>query len=236
MIGTRRWSIAAVLSAMVIAVPAQAQWHATAIGVAEYDTEAALFLLGGISASPGGRGIKPLIGVQAYHLGFDNGPSRTTVFTVKPYAGLANNYGAGNLYGTLGYAFSNRDQSGAIRTTSSNDIGEGIVVAGGWDHWGTGGPWGHQILASYNFDSENLWTRGRMTRRISMNGQAQRRLGGEVAFQVGDGYTAWQPGAVFEIHNPGGSILGLGVGVKLINGANVTPVYFKIEGVLPVVR
>jgi hypothetical protein len=236
MISKWKWSVSAALAAVVLAAPAQAQWRATAIGVAEYDTESTLFLLGGISASPGGRGIAPLIGVQAYHIGFDNGPGRANVFTVKPYAGLSNNYGNGSLYGTVGYAFSNRDDSGLIRTTSTNDIGDGVVVAGGWDHWGASTtPWGHQVLASYNFDSENFWGRGRMTRRISQSGAAQRRLGAEVALLSGDGYTAWQPGAILELHNGRGSILGLGVGAKIVDGGD-NAVYFKLEGVLPIVR
>ena len=223
------------MAAAVLAAPAQGQWHATALGVAEYDTDQALFLLGGVSASPGGRGVSPILGVQAYHIGFDNGPSRTNVFAVKPYAGLSSNYGSGSVYGTAGYAFSNRDEGTKIVSTATNDVGSGVVVAGGWDHWGSGGPWGHQLLGSYNFDSENFWGRGRVTRRIASNGPAQRRLGAEAAFSTGSGYTAWQPGVVLELHNGRGSILGLGAGLKLPDGGD-TAGYFKVEGILPVGR
>jgi hypothetical protein len=235
MISKLKW-LAAAGVAVVLATPAQGQWHATALGVAEYDTDAALFLLAGLSASPGGRGISPILGVQGYHIGFDNGSSRTNVFAVKPYAGLSNNYGTGSLYGTVGYAFSNRDEGTRILSTSTNDVGSGVVVSGGWDHWGTGEGFGHQLLASYNFDSENFWGRGRVTKRISPSGPAQRRLGAELALSAGDNYTAWQPGAILELHNGRGSILGLGAGVKIIDGSDSKPVYFKIEGVLPVAR
>jgi hypothetical protein len=229
--------VAAGLSAVVIAAPAQGQWRSTAIGVAEYDTQSTLFLLGGISASPGGRAIAPLFGVQAYHLRFDTDPGTTTVSAVKPYVGLSRNYGNGSFYGTVGYAFSNRDNSALVRTTSTNDIGDGIVVAGGWDHWGASTtPWGHQVLASYNTDSENFWGRGRVTRRISQSGAAQRRLGAELALGAGDNYTAWQPGAILEFHNGRGSILGLGAGMKLVDGDDNNAFYFKVEGVLPVMR
>lgn len=220
--------------ALASAAPAAAQWHATAIGVAEYDTKETLLLLAGLSASPGGRGVSPIIGVQGYHLGLDGGTAgRTNVFVVKPYAGLSSNYGAGSVYGTLGYAFSNKDVP--VPTTSTNDIGDGVVIAGGWDHWGTGGPWGHQLLGSYNFDSEAFWGRGRVTRQIASSGQAQKRFGGEVAFLSGAGYSAWQPGAVFEMHNGRGGILGLGAGMKFFEGGD-NAVYFKVEGVLPVAR
>jgi hypothetical protein len=234
MISKCKWSAAA-LAAVVMASPVQAQWKSTALGVAEYDTDGALFLLAGLSASPGGRGVSPIVGVQGYHIGFDNGPSRTNVFAVKPYVGLSSNYGSGAVSGTLGYAFSNRDEGTKIVSTATNDVGSGVVVAGAWDHWGNNTPWGHQLLGSYNFDSENFWGRGRVTRQISSSGPAQRRLGAEVAVSAGDGYNAWQPGAVLELHNGRGGILGLGAGLK-IPDAGDKAVYFKIEGVLPVAR
>jgi hypothetical protein len=218
---------------LALSAPAQAQWRVTGIGVAEVDTDKTLLLLAGLSTSPGGRGISPILGVQGYHLGLDGTAGRTNIFTVKPYAGLANNYGSGSLYSTLGYAISNKDTP--FLTTSTNDISEGIVLAAGWDHWGNGTPWGHQVLGSYNFDSEAFWTRGRLTRKISSNGAAQRRFGGEVAFLGGEGYSAWQPGAVLELHNGNGGIVGLGAGMKFFNGGG-NAAYFKVEGVLPIAR
>ena len=234
MISKWKWSAAAMV-ALAVAMPAQAQWSVTGLGVAEYATDGALFFLAGLSTSPGGRGVSPILGVQASEVSFDNGPSRTNVFAVKPYVGLSNNYGSGSVNGTVGYSFSNRDQGTRILTTSGNDVGTGVVVSAGWDHWGTGGPWGHQLLGSYNFDSEALWTRGRITRRISASGPSQRRLGGEVAFLTGDGYTAWQPGAILELHNGRGGILGLGAGARIPDTGKAAA-YFKVEGVVPFSR
>jgi hypothetical protein len=225
-----------ILAAVVMAAPAHAQWHSTALGVGEVGTDGAFYLLGGFSAGPGGRGVSPMLGVQASSLGYDNGPGRTNVYSVLPYVGLSNNYGSGDLYGTVGYSFSNRDDNSPFRTATVNNVGRGVVVAGGWDHWGNGTPWGHQLLASYNLGDENFWGRGRLTRQIWADGRAQRRLGGEVAVDAGSGYHAWQPGAVLEMHSAGGSILTLGAGVKLIQGSNETPLVFKLEGVLPVIR
>lgn len=226
--------LAAVAGLMVaLAAPAQAQWHVTGIGVAEVDTKQTLLLLAGLSASPGGKGLYPIIGVQGYHLGLDGTGGRTNIFSIKPYAGLGSGYDGGTVYGTLGYSYSSKDV--AVTSTSTNDIGRGVVLAAGWDHWGTGTPWGHQVLGSYNFDSEAFWGRGRVTRRISADIPAQRRFGGEVAFLSGDGYRAWQPGAVFEMHNGKGGILGLGAGMKFSQGGDNAG-YFKIEGVLPIAR
>lgn len=234
MISKSKRSVLGVFGLVVaLAAPAHAQWRTTAIGVAEVDSKETLLLLAGLSASPGGQGIHPIIGVQGYHLGLDAIGGRTNVFVVKPYAGLGSGYNGGAVHGTLGYAFSNKDAP--VPTTSTNDIGDGIVIAAGWDHWGTGSPWGHQVLGSYNFDSEGFWGRGRVTRKISSTGAAQRRLGGEVAFLNGKGYSGVQPGAIFEMHNGRGGILGLGAGMKFFESVS-NAAYFKVEGVLPIAR
>ena len=44
------------LAGLMVARPTEAQVSATAIGVAEYDTEGTLLLLAGLSGGPGGRG------------------------------------------------------------------------------------------------------------------------------------------------------------------------------------
>lgn len=215
---------------------AAGQWHASAVGVAEYDTKQTLLLLAGLSASPGGRGVAPVIGVQGYHLGFDNGPGRTNVFVVRPYVGLENNYDGGQYGANIGYSFSNEDVSGFL-TSVAADQGSGTVVSANWDHWGrTGELNGYQVLGSYNFNSDALWARGRYTRLLNSSGPSQRRFGGEVAYLEGHGYNAWQPGAVLELHDAKGNILGLGAGLKFFGNGGGNAVYFKVEGVVPLFR
>jgi hypothetical protein len=235
MIGTRiRTGFLAFGACLAIAAaPAAAQWSATGIGVAEIDTDETLLLLAGVSASPGGaRGIAPLIGVQGYWLTFDAGTARTNVTAIRPYAGLRSGFDGGSLYGTVGYAFSSRDTPvGAF----VEDRGEGVVLSGGLDVWGTGSPLGYQALASYNFGSESYWTRGRVTRRLGEAGTTQKRIGAEVAFMGGEGYTAWQPGVLLELHREGGRIIGFGAGGKFSEGGN-SAAYLKVETVLPLLR
>jgi hypothetical protein len=228
-------AVVAVLFSVGSAASAAAQWPMAAIGVVEYDTKETFLLLGGVSASPGGSGMRPLIGVQAYFLSFDAGTSNTSVTTVKPYVGLRNNYSAGSAHLAVGYAFSSKDLGGPV-SASVSDQGEGTVVSGGLDHWGTGGPWGFQVLGAYNFGTEALWTRGRATTRLGQSvGGKQKRFGGEVAFLNGSGYQAVQPGAILEFHSGNGHILGLGAGMKFFDGGG-NAVYFKAEGRLPLVR
>lgn len=225
---------------LLLAIPctASAQWSSTAVGVAEIDTEGTLLLLAGVSASPGGTGIAPLIGIQASHLSFDVADTRNTAFTVRPYVGLRSGYEGGSLYGTVGYAFANRDTDADFPVASvpiAADRGSGVVVSAGLDHWGTGGPMGYQLLGSYNFGSESYWTRGRVTTRVADRSPGQVRLGGEVALLGGEGYSAWQPGAVLEFHNGAGRILGLGAGMKIFDGGD-DAFFFRLEGVLPLSR
>jgi len=226
--------LVAMLGVQASAQVAAHRWRVTGIGVAEMDGQYPYLLLG-IGAGPGGRGVSPIIGVQGSTLAYNGGlGGRTTVFDIKPYVGLSDDYGTGDLYGDVGYSYSSKNTP--IVTPSSNDIGRGVVVSGGWDHWGDGTtPWAHQLLGSYNFDAKSFWGRGRETRRIWQNGAAQRRLGGEVAYLSGEGYSAWQPGAVLEIHNAAGVIIGLGAGAKFQNPGNTTA-YAKIEAVMPVIR
>lgn len=224
----RSLTLAAALLTMVPAAAA-AQWNATAVGVTEYDTENTPLVLLGLSASPGGQGIAPLVGVQGSYLAYD-AVERVEAFTVRPYVGLRSGHQGGSVYGTLGYAFSTKDD---VVGPALSDRGEGVVVTGGLDQWGTGGPLGYQLLGSYNFGSEAYWTRGRVTTRLNESNRV--RVGGEVAMLGGDGYEAWQPGGVVEFHTGGGNIIGLGAGMKLYEGDG-DAFYVRLEAVLPLVR
>jgi hypothetical protein len=225
--------VVAAAALAIAAAPASAQWNATAIGVAEYDTKQTVLVLGGLSMSPGGRPVAPLIGVQAYYLTFDAGNERRSITSVRPYAGLRTSFTGGSLYGTVGYAFQSRE--GAPATAFVADRGDGVVVSAGLDHWGTGGPLGYQLLGSYNFGSESFWGRGRVTTRLSQAGTSQTRLGVETAIISSSGFNAWQPGVVAEFHNGNGQIIGVGAGAKLIqNGDNA--LYVRLDAVLPLLR
>jgi hypothetical protein len=222
--------VAVGLMGMLLARPAAAQWSASTYGVAEFDTDQTLLLLAGLSAGPHGVGIQPRIGVQAYHLGYDAGsPGRTSVFTVKPFVGISNALDDGAVTASVGYAFANKDV--ANPTAAAADQGDGVVLSGGWESYGSKTPLALQLLGSYNFGTSSLWTRGRATGKISERSSGSTRLGGEVAFLNGDNYTIVQPGAVLEFHS-GSRVLGLGAGMKFFKGGD-SNVYFKVEGSTP---
>lgn len=227
---------ALVLGTLFAATPAGAQISATAIGVAEYDTEGTLLVLGGVSAGPGGRGWKPRIGVQAHHLSYDGGPGDVSVVGVRPYVGMRNLFDGGSLGVNVGYAFSNKDVDFAPAFVT--DRGDGVTLSGSLDYWGRGDTrLAYQALAAYNFGTEGFWGRGRATTRLGQMraNDAQTRLGAEVAFLAGEGYSGVQPGGVMEFHTGGGRIFGLGAGMKFFEGGG-DAVYFKGEITLPLSR
>ena len=231
---------AAILGAILLSTAptsANAQWSSTAIGVAEIDTEQTLLLLGGISAGPGGLGWKPRVGFQGYFLRYDVGSTSTNVMVGKPYVGIRNAFAGGSFGVNVGYAFSDKDSEFSQGAFVPDAGGDGVVVSGGYDHWGTGGPFGYQLLGAYNFGTEGFWGRGRVTRRIGAASStgAQRRFGGEVAYLAGDGYSGVQPGVLMEFHNGNGRIFGLGAGMKFFDGGG-DAFYFKGEIVLPLSR
>lgn len=226
----------AAAAACITAESARAQWSATAVGVAEYDTNETLLLLAGVSVSPfGGPGISPVFGIQVYRLSFETVAGTTEVWSVRPSAGIRNNFDGGSAQFRVGYAFTSRD----VPTPIAGGVGDrrdGVVISSQVDWWGTGGPLGAQAIASYNFGSSSLWARGRLTTRLTSTDRGQVRVGGEVAFLNDDDFTMVQPGAVIEWHTrPRGPILALGVGRKL-NDPGEDATYFKLEAVLPLLR
>lgn len=221
----------------VVNRPASAQWSATAVGVTEYDTEETLLLLAGVSASPRGHVWAPLVGVQAYHLTYKLPAETKTVLSVRPYLGVRKSITGGAFSLTAGYAFVSDDDAPGPLGTAVADSRDGAVLSSGFDYWGTGGPLGYQVLASYNFGGESFWGRGRVTTRIAglQSGGRQVRVGGELAYATSGNFNMFQPGLVAEWHTGSGVIVGAGVGRKIAKDAD-DATFFRVEAVLPLVR
>ena len=223
----KRRVLAAVLMAAMFGVTepatpvaAQLGWSGYAVG--EFDSDD--LKLGLVGASVGVRrsGWAPVGGVQLLWMEFGSG---TTVTSILPSVGLRNNFGTGSFGFRVGYNFSNREIDGFAG--SSGDIGDGVTNSVSVDYWGTGNVY-LQGLASYNYGSENLWSRARAMTRLAGFGSDGNFMGGaEVAFLNGSSYSSLQPGIVVGFTPSRGTTFNFGVGRRLGDGNDAT--YFKAE-------
>ncbi len=208
--------------------PAEAQLGFTFYSVGEFDTNDVVLALAGVTVSPRRTGWTPTAGLQAYWLRFPIGTVDKTVISLTPSVGLRNGFGTGSVSFRVGYSFSDAEIEGSPGVAA--DIGDGVVNSVQLDYWGTG-KLGAQAIASYNYGSENLWARGRLTQRLMGYGDAgQIRVGAEVAYLNGNNYSSIQPGVLVGFHPSAGTIINLGVGRRFNDGEDAT--YFKAELVL----
>jgi hypothetical protein len=210
-------------------------WNPHVLGVAQVDTKGTIYGLGGLSASMSGLGLTPIVGVQVSDLNMNPTGGRQNVFGVKPYVGLGYALSGGELSGDVGYLWSNKTGNFPF-TGTGGSVSKGTVLSGAWDYWGTGGPWGHQLLGSYNFGGKDFWGRAQVTKRYWQDGAAQRRFGVEVAALHGNGYSGYQPGVIWQMHNGKGFILVLGAGAEIYKKSSDNAGYFKIEAYAPIGR
>lgn len=225
----RRWiatafAFTALLAAGANSAHAQLGWSGYAVG--EFDDEDTALALVGVTIGPRGLGWKPYGGAQAYWLQFDNGIGTTSVTSITPSVGLRNTWSTGSLGLRVGYNFSSRDIDGFI---ANQDVGDGVVNSVALDHWGTGNVY-LQGLATYNYGSENFWSRARGLFRVFNMGDGNIMAGGEVAYLNSNNYSSVQPGLVVA-YTPGrATTFNFGVGRRTGDGNDAT--YFKAELVL----
>lgn len=220
------------------AKPAHAQLNWTFVGVGEFDTDDVVLVLGGVSVSPDRSGWTPVAGLQASWLQYPTfNDQKRDIVAVVPSIGVRNGFDGGAFQFRVGYAFRNADDEeddvivGVPPVTA--DVGDdGVINSVQLDYWGDG-DLGAQLIGSYNYGSESLWSRARLTHRVfSLGNDGHVRLGGEAAYLTGEGYNAWQVGGVIGFHPGRGTIINAGVGRKLASGEGRDATYFRAELVL----
>jgi hypothetical protein len=242
---TRRgvWTVTAFTALGLITTatqPAQAQLNWTIVGVGEFDTEDVVLVLGGLSVSRGGEGWSPSAGVTVSWLQYPTASvadETREIISVVPSIGFRNGFNGGSIGFRVGYAFRDASDDDPLFDDPvppvAADVGDdGIVNSAQIDYWGDG-RLGAQAIASYNYGSESLWARGRLTYPVfGLSDGGQVRLGGEAAYLTGEGYDAWQVGGVVGF-NPGrGVIINGGIGRKLAFDDGKDATYFRAELVL----
>jgi hypothetical protein len=216
---------------MVIFAPsARAQmgpWSYTVYATGEYDTDETAFALAGLSLAPKRLGIVPVLGVQGHFLRYALPTGDVDSKGVQPFVGLQNNFGTGLLGARVGYQF--ESNSALLTAPSSIAAGEGVVVTGQLESWGTGTGIGGQALATYNFGSETMWGRGRLDMPLTQLNPGAIRLGVEAAYlNVGEGvgFESASVGPVLMWQTGRGVNLGFAVGKRLMDS---DATYFRVD-------
>lgn len=145
-----------------------------------------LYLLG-VSASPKGLGWVPTGTLEGYYLRLPNGLGGTTTdWVFDPSVGLKDAMRTGAIQARVGYSLVSSSvtfgggfpaSTFPIAASSKN----GVFVVGQGDYWGNGDQMG-QVIASYNFGNEFLWSRLRGAQKLSGSNVM---LGGEVGYLGG---------------------------------------------------
>jgi hypothetical protein len=218
-------SIALALTVLTSQLSAQAVYGAVEVD----DDEFRMFFLGG-SWGLGGMGWKPYASVSAFNLSYPSGSVRESRNVVVPSIGLRNTSATQSVNFGVGYAFADEDFDQPVIQLQA-ESGDGFVASAGWNHWGSTNTHALQLLGSYNFGTEFLWTRGRASKPLTSTSPLW--VGGELALLGGgltDSYIAQFGPTVEWRFNPqfrlGGSA-GLKTGVSNASGFNA--VYGRLE-------
>lgn len=204
------------------AAPAEGQflggdWGTTWVGVAETSGDDVTTLLAGASVSPGGLGLKPIVGLQGIYFMFDEENS----WSVTPSAGLIMRGQTGAIQGRVGYTLSEDSEFPVFGGPDAGD-GPGLGFSTQAEYW-DGGAYGLQGIASYNLGSEYLWTRARATLRVLQLDPGAIHVGPEFVYQgemgeegVGDPphYTGTQIGGILLWDSGNMLSAGFGAGIK----------------------
>ena len=157
------------------------------------------------------------------------GGGTTTELAVSPAIGIryASATAATSLMG--GYTFSDRDDDGAVGFSPTGG-GSGPFATVQHDYWGTGQRMA-QLIATYNFGAEYLWSRAKATQRIAPLSPFS--VGGEVIAQGGgetgtDTYVV-QLGPVLQIQSTPQLRFDLSGGVALRNNNLPASGYARLE-------
>lgn len=213
----RRTAFAGVALALTL-IASRAGAQAIYGAVEADEDEFRMFFLGGSWGLPG-MGWHPYVSASAYNLSFPTGTTRKSINVFVPSVGLTNRMANQSVNFGVGYAFSSEDLGGPILAQAES--GDGVVASAGWNHWGSGNH-ALQLLGSYNFGTEFLWTRGRASKPLTSTSPLW--VGGELALLGGGNSNAYiaQFGPTLEYRfNPqfrlGGSA-GLKTGVSNATG------------------
>jgi hypothetical protein len=182
--------LAALVASAGIAGSSGAQ-QIVGFGAAEFSGQRRSVQLLGVSASSGLPGWSPVLTVTGLRFTFpvtDPITLTTTTadaFAIAPSLGLRYQTTTRSTGVHVGYIFVEEDDDVSAITGSPVGSSDGVFVTFQHDYWGLGERIG-QLIATYNFGGEYLWSRAKGGVRFP-NVTSPLFIGGEVIFQGGGG-------------------------------------------------
>ena len=200
--------------AMGMAVPGRAAGQdLTAYATASVDGNDANIALVGASVRPQGLGLKPVVGIQVYRLGYQAASEDVTVWSVGPSAGGSYRMPGGQVEGRVGYNFQSEEIDSP---TIGEGGGSGFTTSVQAISWASRPEL--QGIASYSWGSEYLWSQAQAILPVKELNPGGLGVGAEVVWQgnVGGGgdYEAWQVGPVVRWSTGHDSSVLVGAGYK----------------------
>jgi len=224
------------LALLLALAPAAGAQEATLYGVAGADGDDTNIVLAGATVRPVGPGLRPVVGLQVYRLGYDRGGTdgSTQVFAVTPSAGVEYRGSGGSVGGRVGYTLQSGDEGSGGDVDAPFIGGEGgrsgVTTSVQGNTWST--PAELQGIASYNWASEYLWTQAQAVLPVARVRAGTIGVGAEAVFQgetsneAGPRYRAYELGPVLRFNNGRSFLVTLSGGLKSTNVEDRDDTYF----------
>lgn len=203
--------ILALAAGTALAAGSLAAQDVTVYGTAAVDGNHTSIELVGGSARFGGLGLAPEVGLQAYHLGFENGTGNDETWAVMPSVGASYRLPVGQVGARVGYSFQSHD--GGVGVIEGAGGGSGVVVAAQGNYWGPGPEL--QGIVSYSAEPKYLWSQaqasvpvlplppGRLSVGAEVTAEGITESGGGSAISVGP-LVKWASGHNWSVNASGG--------------------------------
>lgn len=230
-IPTLRGAVGALFLTAALAMPAQAQTFVTFGGLETSGFNDGSAILGvSLSSSRVGWGFTAGITGLRYEAG--EGAGEISANALLPSVGVQYMYGSrfGAASFSIGRSFTDGTGAGAVVGVPVSTSDDDTFVLAQWNYWGSGQPNARmgQIIASYSFDGEYLFTRARGGMKL---GTAPAAVGLEGVLQGTSGAWTGQVGPTFMLNvTPRFSLTGsAGLRTSLSGGNDGSTGYARIE-------
>ncbi|HEU0298160.1 MAG TPA: hypothetical protein VFR37_01875 [Longimicrobium sp.] len=165
----------------------------------------------GATVRPSGNGLRPMAGLQAYRLGFEDATGGTEVFAVNPSVGGGYFTPDGQVSAMVGYSFVNEDVPVPVFGGGGGESGLTTSVQG--LYWGASPD--VEAIAAYSWEPEYLWTNLVVAQPVMGMGNGTLSLGVDGVYEeqmIENGSSAYSVGPLVRWSND------LNLGVTLAGG------------------